>query len=44
MVVSVVTAQEDKRSQDLLIGWGRMGLRIHLLVGWGRIRPPIEMV
>ena len=24
---------------DLLTGWGKRGLMIHLLVGWGRVRP-----
>ena len=40
---SVFIAQGEERSQDtpadLLIGWGKRGLRIHLLVGWGHIRP-----
>ena len=40
--VSVFIAQGEEGSQDtpaeLLIGWGKRGLKIHLLVGWGYIR------
>ena len=41
--MSVFITQGEERSHDtpanLLIGWGKRGLRIHLLVGWGYIRP-----
>ena len=36
-VMSVFIAQERRgyTPADLLIGWGKRGLAIHLLVGWG---------
>ena len=41
--MSVFMAQGEERSYDtsvdLLIDWGKRGLRIHLLVGLGYIRP-----
>ena len=41
--MSAFIAQGEERScdtpADLLVGWGKRGLRIHLLVGWGCIRP-----
>ena len=40
--MSAFIAQGEERScdtpADLLVGWGKRGLRIHLLVGWGCIR------
>ena len=43
MEKSVFIAQGKERScnipADMLIGWGKRGLRIHFLVGWGHIRP-----
>lgn len=39
--MSIFITQGEERTQDtpadLLIGWGKRGLRIHLLVGWGYI-------
>ena len=42
--MSIFITQGEARSPDtladLLIGWGKRGLTIHLLVAWGRIRAP----
>lgn len=42
MVMSVFITQGEERSQDtpadVLIGWGKRELTIHLLVGWECIR------
>ena len=44
VVVSIFITWEEERScntpANLLIGWGKRSLRIHLLVGWGYIMPP----
>ena len=41
--MSVFIAQEEERSRDtpadLMTGWGKRVLMIHLLLGWGCIRP-----
>ena len=42
VVMSVFIAQGEERSPDtpadLLIGWGKRGLMMHLLVGWGHMK------
>ena len=45
MVASVFTVQGEKRSRDtladLLMGWGKRDLRIHLLDVWGAFKAPV---